>query len=247
MNNVSENIKGSINILNLNFHHPVKELIWVLRRNDMYKRNQWNNYTTSLYKHNYHNPSESYGRSNSSNIITSSHIDNESKHSSKIYNIYNYLHGQESAFDNSFNKIESVIDSFEDENNFYNLNNDSFNSITNIMYNAKLMFNGNDRFSKKDNIFFNYLQPYKYHTTTPSEGVNVFTFALNPEENQPSGTCNMSRISNVQLELSLRWLKIKNLEDLDPAIYEGYECYVFALNYNILKILGGMGGLVFSN
>ena len=116
------------------------------------------------------------------------------------------------------------------------------------MYNAKLMFNGNDRFSSKDNVFFNYLQPFKYHTSTPSPGVNVFSFALNPEDDQPSGTCNMSRIDLVQLEIAIRWLFHKNNESCESVdINEGYELFIFGVNYNIFRILGGMGGLVFSN
>ena len=93
------------------------------------------------------------------------------------------------------------------------------------MYNAKILFNANDRISKKDSNYFNYVQPYKYHTNTPSPGVNVYSFAIYPEDNQPSGTCNMSRLNKIQLELALRWLKIKtgpSCDDLEHNIYEGY-------------------------
>ena len=75
-----------------------------------------------------------------------------------------------------------------------------------------------------------YLQPYKYHTSTPSSGVNVFSFALNPEDDQPSGTCNFSRIDNAQL----------NLDDEDAL-------EIYAVNYNVLRIMSGMGGLAYSN
>ena len=246
LNNVSENIKGSINILNLKFHHPVKELVWVLRRNDAYKRNQWNNYTTSIYNFDYHDSDNNFSDKFQKQSTVSAISNTNSYHHNKIIYSLNYLNGKENGF-TGLGKTDGPIDNYYDLNDYYNLNSDSFNDVNNIMYHAKLMFNGNDRFSAKDNIFFNYLQPYKYHTTTPSPGVNVYSFALNPEDNQPSGTCNMSRINDVQLELGLRWFRADASSDLDSSIYEGYECYVFALNYNVLKILGGMGGLVFSN
>ena len=142
------------------------------------------------------------------------------------------------------------FNNFYDKNSYYNNNpNTSFNQVNNIMYNAKLIFNGNDRFSSMDNNFFNYVQPYKYHTNTPSPGVNVYSFAIYPEDHQPSGTCNMSRISNVQMEIAVRQAREKKKSDTDvnTPIYEGYELYVFGVNYNIFRIMGGMGGLVFSN
>jgi hypothetical protein len=243
LNNVSESIKGSVNILNLLFQHPVKELIWVLRRNDVQNRNQWNNYTTSLYDYDFND-----SKNNFQNNFRNPNIGLNSHHLNRIYMQENYIRGVANGFDSSGNRDNTCLDGYLDQNEYYNRNSDSFNQFNNIMYNAKLMFNGNDRFLSKDNVFFNYLQPFKYHTSTPSPGVNVFSFALNPEDDQPSGTCNMSRIDLVQLEIAVRWLFHKNdsiCESVD--INEGYELYIFGVNYNILRILGGMGGLVFSN
>ena len=243
LNNVSESIKGSVNILNLLFQHPVKELIWVLRRNDIQHRNQWNNYTTSLYDYDFNDSDNNFQNNfRNSNIALNNH------HVNKILIQENYIRGVGNGFDSSGKRANTCLDGYLDQNGYYNRNSDSFNQFNNIMYNAKLMFNGNDRFLSKDNVFFNYLQPFKYHTSTPSPGVNVFSFALNPEDDQPSGTCNMSRIDLVQLEIAVRWLFHKNNSDCESVdINEGYELYIFAVNYNILRILGGMGGLVFSN
>ena len=243
LNNVSESIKGSVNILNLLFQHPVKELIWVLRRNDAQHRNQWNNYTTSLYDYDFND-----SKNNFQNNFRNPNIGLNSHHLNRIYMQENYIRGVANGFDSSGARANTCLDGYLDQNDYYSRNSDSFNQFNNIMYNAKLMFNGNDRFLSKDNVFFNYLQPFKYHTSTPSPGVNVFSFALNPEDDQPSGTCNMSRIDLVQLEIAVRWLFHKNdslCESVD--INEGYELYIFGVNYNILRILGGMGGLVFSN
>ena len=246
LNNVNESLKGSVNILNLLFQHPIKELIWVLRRNDAKDRNQWNNYTTSLYNYDYNDSNNNFTK-NFDNPNTLG-LSRSLFHINKNVGVSNYIRGIANGFDSTGVKTNSCIDGFFDANNYYNKNSDSFNQINNIMYNAKLVFNGNDRFSSKDNVFFNYLQPFKYHTSTPSPGVNVFSFALNPEDDQPSGTCNMSRIDLVQLELSLRWLFHKtNIDCNDVDLNEGYELFIFGVNYNVLRILGGMGGLVFSN
>ena len=243
LNNVSENIKGSVNILNLLFQHPVKELIWVLRRNDVQHRNQWNNYTTSLYNYDFND-----SKNNFTNNFRNSNPGLNLHHLNKTYIQENYIRGVSNGFDSSGNRDNTCFDAYLDGNDYYNRNSDSFNQFNNIMYNAKLMFNGNDRFSTKDNTFFNYLQPFKYHTSTPSPGVNVFSFALNPEDDQPSGTCNMSRIDLVQLEIAIRWLFHKNNQSCESVdINEGYELYIFGVNYNVFRILGGMGGLVFSN
>jgi hypothetical protein len=64
------------------------------------------------------------------------------------------------------------------------------------------------------------------------QGINVYSFALKPEEHQPSGTLNMSRIDTAVLSLSS---------------YNDGTLYVYAVNYNVLRILSGMGGLAYSN
>jgi hypothetical protein len=246
LNNVNESLKGSVNILNLLFQHPVKELIWVLRRNDVDNRNQWNNYTTGLYDFDYNDSQNNYSKDfvNPNTLGLSRSL----FHINKNISTSNYIRGISNGFDETGSRADTCMDGSLDANDYHYRNSDSFNQVNNIMYNAKLVFNGNDRFATKDNVFFNYLQPFKYHTSTPSPGVNVFSFALNPEDDQPSGTCNMSRIDLVQLEVSLRWLFHKSGVNCDNVdLNEGYELFIFGVNYNVLRILGGMGGLVFSN
>ena len=68
---------------------------------------------------------------------------------------------------------------------------------------AKLQLNGHDRFSERVGRYFNLVQPYQHHTNVPATGINVYSFGLKPEEHQPSGTCNMSRIDNATLALTL--------------------------------------------
>lgn len=235
LNNVSEGLKGSMNILNLNLQHPVKELIWVVRRNDVDFRNQWNNYTICPYQYNF-NDNQKFMYD-----IFSGHLTGTAGYGGYLYdpNLYK-------SFYYDIYMVKPT-DLSQDPNKYVeNHKNEAFNQDINIMYNAKLIFNGNDRFSRKDNNFFNYVQPYKHHTTSPSPGVNVYSFALHPEDHQPSGSCNMSRISNVQLELALRRYN-NTISNTTITEYEGYEVFLFAVNYNVLRIMGGMGGLAFAN
>jgi hypothetical protein len=64
---------------------------------------------------------------------------------------------------------------------------------------AKLQLNGHDRFQQRDGNYFNYVQPFQHFSNTPADGVNVYSFALKPEDHQPTGTCNFSRIDNATL------------------------------------------------
>jgi Large eukaryotic DNA virus major capsid protein/Major capsid protein N-terminus len=66
---------------------------------------------------------------------------------------------------------------------------------------AKLQLNGQDRFSEREGTYFDLVQPYQHHTRTPDTGINIYSFALRPEEHQPSGSCNFSRIDNATLQL----------------------------------------------
>jgi hypothetical protein len=100
---------------------------------------------------------------------------------------------------------------------------------------AKIQLNGNDRFTERPGTYFSLVQPYQHHENTPTQyhnGINVYSFALKPEEHQPSGTLNMSRIDTAVLSVS--------------SSIEG-TISVFAVNYNVIRILSGMGGLAYSN
>ena len=114
------------------------------------------------------------------------------------------------------------------------VNNDHLDS-TNPVTNAKIMLNGNDRFATRKGDYFSLVQPYQHHENTPDkfhQGINVYSFALKPEEHQPSGTLNMSRIDTAVLSLSSSMSGIIS---------------IYAVNYNVLRILSGMGGLAYSN
>ena len=104
---------------------------------------------------------------------------------------------------------------------------------------AKLQLNGHDRFSERFGKYFNLVQPYQHHTNVPKDGINVYSFGLKPEEHQPSGTCNMSRIDNATLQLTTTAATVSGDSDAKVRVY--------ATNYNVLRIMSGMGGLAYSN
>ena len=105
---------------------------------------------------------------------------------------------------------------------------------------ALLQLNGHDRFKKRMGSYFTTVQRYEHHTgsdlvacsLSTTNKIHTYSFALKPEEHQPSGTCNFSRIDNAVLSLS---------HSSDGTLN------VYAVNYNVLRIMSGMGGLAYSN
>ena len=104
-----------------------------------------------------------------------------------------------------------------------------------------LRLNGHERFTARDHTYFRDVQRYQHHTgalAVPYTAGNpnslyVYSFALQPEEHQPSGTCNFSRIDNAVLEVT--------------TTDAGDSIDIYAVNYNVLRIMSGMGGLAYSN
>ena len=119
-------------------------------------------------------------------------------------------------------------------NNFGKYLDYSFNPVLRSL----LKLNGHERFAEQSGEFFNYLQPYETHKSTPKDGINLFSFALNPLEHQPSGTCNFSRIDNTSLHIKF---------DSDIINVSGTKLVIFVLNYNILRVMNGLAGISYSN
>jgi hypothetical protein len=99
----------------------------------------------------------------------------------------------------------------------------------------KLVLNGQDRFKEMDGNYFNKVQSYQHHSGNPMPGIYTYSFALKPEEHQPTGTCNFSRIDNAQVSVTMK----------DAA--DSTTMHLFATNYNVLRVQSGLGGLAFSN
>jgi len=110
----------------------------------------------------------------------------------------------------------------------------------NPVYSLVLQLNGQDRFSERSGRWFDEVQPFEYHTHLPDTGINLYSFALHPEEHNPSGTLNFSRIDNSTLRFIVSNFMFNNNNN-------SVNINLYATNYNILRIMSGMGGLAYSN
>ena len=111
-----------------------------------------------------------------------------------------------------------------------------------IIYDCILQLNGQDRVSALPGLYFQEVQPFQHHSGTTLPGVYAYSFAIKPEEHQPSGTCNFSRIDTATLVFSVDGNTAISNQDA-----ENYDIRMYAINYNILRVMSGMGGLAYSN
>jgi|TARA_Y100000389_G_scaffold105527_1_gene102419 hypothetical protein len=172
--------ENAVNTLVL--QNPVKEIIWVLNRNDVNTTNEWFDYT-----------------------------DNQT-----IQSVYEDESGCRCSVERQKEKE--------------------------ILKSATFLFNGIERIEEKDGSYFNLIQPYQHHSVVPSPGIYVYSFSLLPEQFQPSGACNMSRINNIELRTSI----ISPQEPPTGETTYKYDMRVYIVNYNFLRVQGGLGGLAFS-
>ena len=129
--------------------------------------------------------------------------------------------------------------------NFSNAGPGNEKSGPDILDTAVLRLNGHYRFNPtRSALYFRQWQPFVHHTRIPDSHLYLYSFALRPEEHQPSGTCNFSRIDNTTLELV-----VKAPTDTNPPSTDAQTALltVYARNYNVLRIMSGMGGLAYSN
>jgi len=107
-----------------------------------------------------------------------------------------------------------------------------------IIKSATILLNGRDRMSRQDEIYYNCIQPLQCFDYAPDIGINVYSFGLFPSQPQPSGACNMSKIDNMQISLTL-----SSRVSLSNTVT--FKCY--GLTTNIFRIVSGIGGIVFTN
>jgi hypothetical protein len=220
-----ESVTSVSNKIKLNFNHPCKELVWVVQRDSFVDSNtmssvygkQWFNYTDAVDSTwQTGSPLDPYGGG-----LTNAKV--------KLMSLRADASGVAASgyFPNSNSDSSGLF-----------LALDTADTGFNPVFSAKLQLNGHDRFSERMGRYFNLVQPYQHHTNVPSTGINVYSFGLKPEEHQPSGTCNMSRIDNATLQLTLT---------AATTATEDAKVRVYATNYNVLRIMSGMGGLAYSN
>jgi len=258
----AESVNSSSNKIKLNFNHPVKELIWVVQPDsnvDVASTQavggpQWFNYSDAL---------DVSALSGTPGSPLGEGLTNSSNGGSMTQSLFASVGGvtlvdQGTGMANNINNLDPV---FVQNSNLpagagaaANVANAALATAWNIglssaqylldrgnnpVVSAKIQLNGHDRFSERDGRYFNLVQPYQHHTNCPAVGVNVYSFGLKPEEHQPSGTCNMSRIDNATLQLQLTSRAVQNARSCQVRVY--------ATNYNVLRIMSGMGGLAYSN
>jgi len=118
------------------------------------------------------------------------------------------------------------------------------------VYKQHLQINGQDRLDSRYGNYFNKVQMYQHHSGgagyytdfNAQQGIYMYSFALKPEEHQPSGTCNFSRIDTATLVMEMSGGVV-----IDEVNDNTWDVRVYAVNYNILRIMSGMAGLAYSN
>lgn len=106
---------------------------------------------------------------------------------------------------------------------------------TSTIEEATLTANGNELFTKRHGSYFDCVQPYLHHSRTPGRGVCCYNFGLDAESATPNGALNFSRLDHCMLELKLQ-------TGVDKA-----DVYVYAVNYNVLRVMGGLAGIAYSS
>ncbi len=207
----AESITSSSNKIQLNFNHPVKEIFWVVQR-DSFVDCATSGTAAAFKGQQPFNYSDQWDQSVSMlSAFTQDTSDDVSSASSS----------------GNFMLAKLLLDA------------DIRCEGKNPVEVAKLQLNGQDRFTEREGSYFDRVQPYQHHSNCPSTGINCYSFALRPEEHQPSGTCNFSRIDKATLQLTV---SVNTVASTNTA-----QVRVYALNYNVLRVMSGMGGLAYSN
>jgi len=264
-----ESIGSSSNKVKLNFNHPCKELIWVVQPDtnvsycDSFEEGQALNMALGAQPFNYTDALDALpnsirafssalqlegtaasggagGDATDNEVINAKGLFNDRTAGSSAGAVGNDLSAGEVAdlslaFNNSNNNGVSDAGAFVLCETSRKLHCWGENPVVT----AKLQLNGQDRFSEREGTYFDLVQPFQHHTRHPDTGINVYSFALRPEEHQPSGTCNFSRIDNATLQLVVSAAAIGSAATAKVRVY--------ATNYNVLRVMSGMGGLAYSN
>jgi hypothetical protein len=231
----AESVGSSANKIRLNFNHPVKELVWVVQP-DCHV-----DYCASLEK------DESLYAALGAQPFNYTDALDALPNSIKAFGSDKGVDGTAAfisgdVFQDGGMADDSVNQSTVSDAGTFVLAETSLDMHCwgeNPVVTAKLQLNGQDRFSEREGTYFDQVQPWQHHTRAPDTGINVYSFALRPEEHQPSGTCNMSRIDNATLQLVLSNATVESVNTAKVRVY--------ARNYNVLRIMSGMGGLAYSN
>ena len=252
----SESVGSSSNKIRLNFNHPCKELIWVVQPDCNVDYCASTQGDTTLFKalgaqpFNYTdaidalpNSIKAFGSDasveGSNGFIGGSGLFQQAE--APNIDTPSWSMGADAAADWATNGGTLTASGVSDAGTFVlaETSLDMHCWGENPVVTAKLQLNGQDRFSEREGTYFDQVQPFQHHTRSPDTGINLYSFALRPEEQQPSGTCNFSRIDNATLQLVLSNATVEGTNTAKVRVY--------ARNYNVLRIMSGMGGLAYSN
>jgi hypothetical protein len=213
------NTSDSTSLIRLSYNHPVKELIWC--------------YTNPNYPGTVTNTTTGVSLNSVWNFTTNCANVNVTSNLQLISNTNNYLlpHQLGSPFVYTGALVAGQ------SNQALMVEDGTASTIAEVgpLQAFKLVLNGQDRFAQQYGKYFNQVQPFYHHTGNPYPGIYSYSFALQPQEHQPTGTCNFSRIDNAQVSVVVKGGTTTTQQRM------------FAVNYNILRISSGMGGLAFSN
>ena len=241
-----ESVGSSSNKIKLNLNHPCKELVWVVQPDanvdycaSLLEGNSLNhllgaqpfNYTDALDAL----PNAVHAFGGQGNVTSSNFIIGSGRFEDPFANVLEPATGFTTATGNTTESGVSDAGTFVLAETALDMHCWGENPVVV----AKLQLNGQDRFSEREGTYFDLVQPFQHHTRAPDTGINVYSFALRPEEHQPSGTCNFSRIDNATLQLVLSNATVQGVNTAKVRVY--------AVNYNVLRIMSGMGGLAYSN
>ena len=255
-----ESIGSSSNKIKLNFNHPCKELIWVVQPDDnvsycdSFVHGQVLNMALGAQPFNYTDAVDALPNSirafSSTHQLTGGAEAAQGQSNTAVINAQGLFNdaGANNANAASLEVTDlseafsaGVTNGVSDAGAFV-LAETALNMHCwgeNPVVTAKLQLNGQDRFSEREGTYFDLVQPFQHHTRTPDTGINCYSFALRPEEHQPSGTCNFSRIDNATLQLVVSAAAIGSAQTAKVRVY--------SCNYNVLRVMSGMGGLAYSN
>ena len=261
-----ESVGSSSNKIKLNFNHPCKELIWVVQPDSnvdycssleggqtLYKilGAQPFNYTDAIDAlpnaiHAFGGPVATSG---TNNFVASNGLFQMSDALDSTTLAYNGINAASVSVNNYGNDWGANWQNDGVESGSYVSDAGTFVLAEtaldmhcwgeNPVVTAKLQLNGQDRFSEREGSYFDVVQPGQHHTRAPDTGINVYSFALRPEEHQPSGTCNFSRIDNAVLQLVLSSPTVTGTQTAKVRVY--------AVNFNVLRVMSGMAGIAYSN
>lgn len=241
-----ESVGSTANKLRLSFNHPCKELIWVVQKDSLVDYCASFEGGEQLY---YALGAQPFNYTDAVDVLQNAH-----RTFASVPSLAQFIDSSGVFSDAGLTISGDALNGVETPNFQGTVNSGVGDAATfvlaetalnmhcwgeNPVVSAVLKLNSQDRFTERAGTYFDVVQPKDYHTRSPDTGINVYSFALRPEEHQPSGSCNFSRIDNASLSLLLSPNTVGGTEQAKVRVY--------ATNMNVLRIMSGMGGLAYSS